>query len=148
MTAKKNMKITQKRIMEHIDENMDKWLFVGHVADRHINASKDEVQARLGKYSDGRLITRSSTFLDMTGGDDIVDGLTEDLKSRSEDILCWLNRKDKDEPLILEFFDLPKNVSGITCSISNPDITDASGYIILLCKNEQYPFYLLNTYPF
>lgn len=138
MTAQKNIKMTEKKIMEHIDRNMDRWLFVGHVADRHINATGKELQARLGKYSDeGRFITRASTFLDIAGGDNIVDGLTEDLKSRSEDILCWLNRKDEDEPLILEFFELPENVSGITCSISNPDITDASGYIILLCKNEQ-----------
>ncbi len=145
MTAQKKM--TEKEVRTHIKKNMDKWLFVGHVADLHINATEEELQARLGKYSDeGRLISRASSFLDMAGGDDIVNGLVAALQAYSAEILQWIHCS-KDEVLTLYFDGFPEGVSGITCSISNQNISQSDGYIVLLCKNEQYPFYLLNTYP-
>ena len=81
-------KITEQTIKEHITENIIKWLFAGHIVSRHINATKEELQARLGKYSDdGKLITRASSFLDMTDGNDIVDSLCADLQSWTDEIL-------------------------------------------------------------
>ena len=46
MTAQKKM-ITEKEIRIHIGKNIDRWLFAGHVADRHINATAKELQAML-----------------------------------------------------------------------------------------------------
>ncbi len=146
MTAQKKM-ITEKEIRIHIGKNIERWLFAGHVADRHINATAKELQARLGKYSnESKLISRASSFLDMTGGDDIVNGLAADLQNQSGEILKWV-LYGKKEIAILRFKGFPAGVRGITCSISEHDFFEADGYIAILCKNEQEPFYLLNAYP-
>lgn len=144
--AARKIKITENIIREHISRNIEKWLFTGHIADYHINAEGTELLARLGKYSDGRLISRASSFLDMSGGDDIIDGLAADLQGCAAVILRWLC-SDTNHLLTLRFTQFPKGVSGITCSISDQSITEANEYVALLCKNEQYPFYLLNAYP-
>ncbi len=74
--APRETDMTRQKICQHIEKNMEQWLFVGHVADRHINAPTDELFARLGKYDEGgKFITRASTFVDDTDGDDIVHGL-------------------------------------------------------------------------
>lgn len=140
------MKITEKEIKKHIEENMEKWIFVGHVADCHINATDEELQARLEKFENGSSITRSSSFIDDTCGDDVVDGLMEALKSRSAKILRWLNESSK--PLLsLHFSSFPENVTGVTCAISDTKVVEAKGYSIILSKTEQLPFYMLNAYP-
>ncbi len=146
MTAPINMKLTIKDIIAHIETNMDKWLFVGHVASCHINATTEELQARLGKYENGKLVTRSSTFIDESYGDDIIDGLTAALENRAAEILDWIYH-GKRAVASMYFDKFPDGVSGVSCSISNENPVQANGYIILLCKNEQYPFYLLNAYP-
>lgn len=146
MTAPMNMKLTIKDIVSHIEANIDKWLFVGHVANCHINATTEELQARLGKYENGRLVTRSSTFIDESCGDDIIDGLTAALENRAPEILDWLYHGKRDIASMY-FGEFPNGVSGISCSIYNETPVQANGYIVLLCKNEQYPFYLLNAYP-
>lgn len=140
-------KMTVEDIEMHIDENIEKWLFVGHIAERHFNVKEEELQARLGKYSEeGKLITYASSFLDMSDGDDIVEGLTADLKSCAGDILDWL-RNGKNGIVPIRFSSFPKGVSGITCSVSHEGARVSHGYLAVLCKTEQYPFYLLNAYP-
>lgn len=141
------MNITEKKICQHIEENIEKWLFVGHVDTRHINAAEDELLARLGRYDDdGKFITRASSFVDMAGGDDIVDGLTAAIKSRAGRIHDWLCC-GTDPILKLHFRKFPDGVSGIICAIGDDAVSEAEGYTVVLCKAEQYPFYLLNTYP-
>ncbi|MGN0485539.1 MAG: RNase A-like domain-containing protein [Lachnospiraceae bacterium] len=138
--------LSEQFICEYIKKNIEKWLFTGHVAEFHLNASGEELLNRIGKYHDGKLINRASSFLDTTDGDDIIEGLCYDIQSRSKKILNWLEHSDND--LIALYFDkLPANVSGIVCSIYRNGIYNADGYYVLLCKNEQYPFYLLNAYP-
>ena len=91
MTPRNIGKITEKRICQHIDENIDTWLFVGHIESRHINATEEELLARVGKYDeDGRFITRASSFVDESGGDDVVDGLTAAIKNRVKRICEWI----------------------------------------------------------
>lgn len=139
--------ITEKKIQKHIEDNMEKWLFVGHVEDRHINAAEDELLVRLGRYDeDGKFITRASTFVDAEDGDDIINGLKAALKSRTGRIYDWLCC-GSNPTLKLHFRKFPKGVSGITCAIGQDKASKADGFIVILCKNEQYPFYLLNAYP-
>ncbi len=149
MTPKKTKteNITEKRICQHIQANMEQWLFVGHVATRHINAPADELLARLGKYDeDGRFITCASSFVDETGGDDIVQGLISSLQGRTSRIMDWLCCGKK-ATLKLHFSAFPEGVSGISCTIGDDAVSAVEGYTVILCKNEQYPFYLLNAYP-
>ena len=144
---RKDTTMTEEKICQHIQINMEKWLFVGHVADRHINAPEDELLGRLGKYDeDGRFITRASSFVDETGGDDIVQGLISSLQECSDTIITWLCSGDK--PTLKIYFDVfPDGVSGIGCAIGDDTVSAVDGYMVLLCKDEQFPFYLLNAYP-
>lgn len=139
--------ITKQKICQHIEDNMDTWLFIGHIDSYHINATEDELLARLGKYDeDGKFITCSSSFVDESYGDDVVYGLTAAIKSRVNRIQEWLCC-GKDPVLKLHFREFPEGVSGITCAIGDDTVSEANGYTVILCKSEQYPFYLLNTYP-
>lgn len=138
--------ITKKEIKAHIQEKIENWLFTGHVSQYHLNATAEELQARLGKYDeDGKLITCSSSFLD-TWGDDIVAGIGADLQSRSARILDWLVNSNASIAK-LYFCTLPDGVSGVIYSIYKDGPQEANGYLVILCKNEQKPFYLLNAYP-
>lgn len=140
-------KMTAEKICQHIEKNMEQWLFVGHVANRHINAPVDELLARLGKYDeDGRFITRASSFVDETGGDDIIQGLISSLQGCTDRIIRWLCCGEN-STLKLYFDGFPDGVSGISCTIGDDTVSTANKYIVILCKNEQFPFYLLNTYP-
>lgn len=147
MTPRKTENITEKKICQHIEDNINTWLFVGHIESRHINATENELLARIGKYDDdGKFITRASSFVDESGGDDVVDGLVAAIKSRVGKIREWLCC-GSDPVLKLYFSEFPDGVSGITCTIGQDKTSATNGYIVILCKNEQYPFYLLNTYP-
>lgn len=140
-------KMTEEKICQHIQTNMEQWLFVGHVAHRHINAPAGELLARLGKYNDdGKFITCASSFVDRTGGDDIVQGLISSLQGRAGRIMDWLCCGGR-ATLKLHFGTFPDGVGGISCAIGDNTVSAAGGYIVILCKNEQFPFYLLNTYP-
>lgn len=147
MTPRNIGKITEKRICQHIDENIDTWLFVGHIESRHINATEEELLARVGKYDeDGRFITRASSFVDESGGDDVVDGLTAAIKNRVKRICEWICCGES--PTLKLYFDkFPDGVSGISCAIGDDAVSAVDGYMVILCKNEQFPFYLLNAYP-
>lgn len=148
MAPKRNTKqMTEEKICQHIQVNMEQWLFVGHVANRHINAPEDELLARLGKYDeDGRFINRASSFVDETGGDDIIQGLISSLQGCTDRIIRWLCCGNK--PTLKLYFDgFPDGVSGISCAIGDDTVSAVDGYMVILCKNEQFPFYLLNAYP-
>ena len=139
--------LSEADVRKHVKVNIEKWLFSGgHIADFHLNASPEELKARLGKYHEGTLINRSSSFLDMTGGDDIVTGLSDGIQSRAKKIKNWVEHSENGI-LALYFDHLPENVSGIVCSIYREGIYAADGYYAILYKDEQYPFYLLNAYP-
>lgn len=150
------MAMTEEKILDTIEKNMDYWLFDDqHVDVNHINATLSEVQARIGKYDhSGKMRFVASTFLDNANGDDIVAGLTEDLKACSGRIKTWLSSPEKD--LELYFSTLPAGVRGMICvrsqyrmpSSSAPIRTFAADrYKIVLRRGIDEPFYLKNAYP-
>lgn len=141
------MTISTKKICDHIDSNIERWIFSGdHISGNHMNVPADELLKRIGRYENGRMINRSSTFVDQNGGDDIIKGIVKDVKSRAGVIARWLAYSDND--LLGLYFDrLPDGVTGYTCNIYEKEIKTTGKYYVLLCKNEQLPFYMLNAYP-
>ncbi|ANU44811.1 hypothetical protein ADH76_02150 [Enterocloster clostridioformis] len=63
-----------------------------------------------------------------------------------ERILEWLCYGSDPVPK-LHFIQFPEGASGITHAISDDTVSTANGYLVILCKNEQFPFYLPNAYP-
>lgn len=139
--------ISIEEIRERIDRNMEKWLFAGqHVSGNHMNVDPEELVDRLGRNEDGKIINRSSSFYDQNNGDDIINGIAEDMKKKADVIRCWLGNSSNNF-LGIRIKGMPAGVTGLACSIYEKDRVDTNGYFIILSKAEQIPFYLLTAYP-
>ena len=149
MTAHKNNKMNVDDIIVHIQRNMEDWLFdKSHISCNHINATDVELKDRIGRMNaNGVTVTRSGSFLDANDGDDIVAGLKKDLIGLAEEIEFWLNRT-KSRYVQFYFDELPYGVDAIYCSTySGWKIRKTHQYYMVLCRNEDYSFYLKNVYP-
>ena len=147
----------RSELNRYIKRTMEDWLLDldNHVSARHMNATDDEIRARIGKHSDnGRLMFKSSTFLDNANGDDIVEGLVADLQTKTAQIQKWL--KTPAEEITFYFNGFPAGVSGKMCECTtrymprtNIDtrIYEATGYKVILRRGSFEPFCLVNAYP-